>query len=162
MKKSKGNTVSIVEDLVKPIADELNITIWDVQFVKEGAEWTLRIIIDKPEGITHTDCESISRPLDKRLDETDPIEQQYCLEVSSAGVERELTKDWHFEQSKDSEVLIKLIRPYQDKREFVGKLIELKDNTVYINIGEGEGLESENILAFSKTDIAYIRLYFSF
>lgn len=155
MKKSKGNTVSIIEDLVKPIAEELNITIWDVLFEKEGAAWVLKIIIDKPDGITLEDCESVSRPLDKRLDETDPIEQSYSLEVSSAGIERALTKDWHFDYCKDSEVIVKLFRPYQDKREFVGKLIELVDNTVYIE-GDGE------TLAFSRADITYIRLYFSF
>lgn len=158
MKKSqnKGSTVSIVGDLVKPIADNLNITIWDVQFEKEGGEWVLRIIIDKPEGITHDDCEAISRPLDKLLDEVDPIDQSYSLEVSSAGVERTLTREWHYEKCKDSDILIKLIRPYQEKREFIGKLIELKENTVYINT------EQDEVLSFSKTDIAYVRLYFTF
>lgn len=155
MKKGKGNTVTIVEDLVKPIAQELGINIWDVQFEKEGAEWVLRIIIDKPEGIEHKDCENISRPLDKLLDEVDPIDQSYSLEVSSAGVERTLTRDWHFEQSKDKAVLVKLIRPYQDKREFIGKLIELQENTVYIDV-DGTNL------AFSRSDIAYTRLYFEF
>ncbi len=158
MKKSKGNTISTIEDLVRPIAEELNITIWDVQFEKEGASWVLRIIIDKPEGVTLEDCESISRPLDKRLDETDPIEQSYSLEVSSAGIERELTKDWHFKHCEGSEVILKLFRPYQDKREFVGKLVELKESTVYIAVDGNE----ENTLAFSQADIAYIRLYFSF
>lgn len=161
MKKNTGksNTVSFIEDLVKPIAEDLNITIWDVQFEKEGADWVLRIIIDKPEGVTLEDCESISRPLDKRLDETDPIQQSYSLEVSSAGVERTLTKDWHFEHCKDSDVIVKLIRPYQDKREFVGKLVDFKDNTVYIL---EENSKNEDSLAFSKSEIAYVRLYFSF
>lgn len=156
--KNKGNTVSIVEDLVTPIAQPLGITIWDVQFEKEGADWNLRITIDKPDGVTHDDCESISRPLDKLLDEVDPIDQSYSLEISSAGVERTLTKDWHFDHCKGSKVLIKLIRPYQDKREFIGELIDYKDNTVYISNGDN----STETLAFSKTEIAYIRLYFEF
>lgn len=158
MKKSKSNTVSIIEELVKPITDELNITIWDVQFEKEGASWVLRIIIDKPEGITLEDCESVSRPLDKLLDETDPIDQSYSLEVSSAGIERELTKDWHFEHCQGEDVILKLFKPYQDKREFVGKLIEQKENTIYIKPDGDE----ENTLAFSKADVVYIRLYFTF
>lgn len=158
MKKSKSNTVSNIEALVKPIADELNITVWDVQFEKEGASWVLRIIIDKPEGITLDDCESVSRALDKRLDETDPIEQSYSLEVSSAGIERELTKDWHFEHCKGEDVILKLFRPYQDKREFVGKLVELKEKTIYVKTGENQ----DEVLAFSKEDVVYIRLYFTF
>lgn len=98
MKKNGGNTVKIVTDLVKPIVDELGLILWDVRFEKEGSIWLLRVIIDKVGGVSVDDCEAVSRPLDKLLDEVDPIDQSYCLEVASAGLERELTKSWHFDE----------------------------------------------------------------
>ena len=98
------------------------------------------------------DCEAMSRPLDKKLDEVDPIEQSYCLEVSSAGIERELTKDWHFETCKGQQIVVRLIRPYNGVREFVGTLLKLEDATVYLSAEDGE-------YAFRLNDIAVVRLY---
>ena len=98
MPKGKGgNTVAAVWDIAAPIAEQLGLDIWDIRFVKEGADWFLRIFIDKDGGVTIEDCENMSRAMDAPLDEADPIPQSYCLEVSSPGVERELTRDSHFE-----------------------------------------------------------------
>ena len=138
--------------LAKPIADELGLTIWDIRFEKEGAMWVLLVVIDKEGGVSIDDCEAMSRPLDKKLDEVDPIEQRYCLEVSSAGIERELTKDWHFETCKGQQIVVRLIRPYNGVREFVGTLLKLEDATVYLSAEDGE-------YAFRLNDIAVVRLY---
>ncbi len=138
--------------LAKPIADELGLTIWDIRFEKEGAMWVLLVVIDKEGGVSIDDCEAMSRPLDKKLDEVDPIEQSYCLEVSSAGIERELTKDWHFETCKGQQIVVRLIRPYNGVREFVGTLLKLEDATVYLSAEDGE-------YAFRLNDIAVVRLY---
>ena len=95
-KKKGGNTVALVRRLAEPIARDLGLMLWDVRFVKEGADWFLRIFIDKPEGIGIEDCEAMSRAINGPLDELDPVEQSYCLEVCSPGMNRELTRDEHF------------------------------------------------------------------
>jgi len=113
------------------------------------------LVIDKEGGVSIDDCEAMSRPLDKKLDEMDPIEQSYCLEVSSAGIERELTKDWHFEACKGEKVVVRLIRPYNGVREFIGTLSKMEDATVYLSTEDCE-------YAFRLNDIAVVRLYATF
>ncbi|MCI5924909.1 MAG: ribosome maturation factor RimP [Oscillospiraceae bacterium] len=152
MKRGTNKTAELVYGLAKPIADELGLTIWDIRFEKEGAMWVLLVVIDKEGGVSIDDCEAMSRPLDKKLDEVDPIEQSYCLEVSSAGIERELTRDWHFETCKGQQIVVRLIRPYNGVREFVGTLLKLEDATVYLSAEDGE-------YAFRLNDIAVVRLY---
>ena len=88
MAAKKGNTASVVWEFAKPYAGELGLSIWDVKYVKEGAQWYLRIFIDRPEGVTVEDCEAFSRLIDAPLDELDPIDQEYIFEVSSPGLER--------------------------------------------------------------------------
>ena len=87
-----------VRELVAPTADELGLKLWDVEYVKEGADYVLRITIDSDEGITIDDCERFHRAIDPVIDEDDPIENSYKLEVSSPGVERVLTRPEHFEE----------------------------------------------------------------
>ena len=91
-----GNTVAAVWEIAAPVAEQLGLSIWDIRFQKEGVSWYLRIYIDKEGGVGITDCENFSRAVDGPLDEADPIEQSYYLEVSSPGVERQLTRDEHF------------------------------------------------------------------
>jgi len=155
MKKNSNNTVGIVTKLVTPIVSELGLELWDVRFEKEGSTWILRVILDNAEGISMTDCEAVSRPLDKLLDEADPIEQSYCLEVSSAGIERELTKEWHFEQSIGKKMRVKLIRPLDGEREFFGNLVKYEKDSIEI---EGE----DKSYTLKIADVAYIRWYAEF
>ncbi len=155
MKKNGNNTVSIVTQILQPLISEQNLILWDVQFEKEGSMWILRIIIDKEDGISLTDCEALSRPLDKLLDETDPIEQSYCLEVSSAGIERQLTKQWHYDESIGKQVQLRLIRPINGERDFIGKLNKYENDSVFIDC---EGNEN----TFLINDLAYIRWYAEF
>lgn len=155
MKKNGGNTVKIVTDLVKPIIDELGLILWDVRFEKEGSIWLLRIIIDKVGGVSVDDCEAVSRPLDKKLDEVDPIEQSYCLEVASAGLERELTKPWHFEECIGKTVQLKLIRPYNGERDFIGKLQKLENDAVSMEC-------DEHNYTFLLNDTAFVKLFLEF
>lgn len=154
MKKNNGKVVDIVYQLAEPIAEELGLTIWDVRFEKEGSMWILLIVIDKEGGVSINDCEAMSRPLDKRLDEVDPIEQAYCLEVSSAGIERELTREWHFEYCLGKQVVVRLIRPNPSdgKRELKGELLGLSDGAVAVKT------ENETY-SFLLNDIAFVRLY---
>ena len=137
MAKGKKST-EIVEDIVKPICDELGLILWDVRFEKEGPEWYLRIFIDKEEGILIEDCEALSRRADPLIDEADPISQGYYFEVASAGLGRRLTKPFHFEKNIGEIILIRLIRAKDGKKEFRGTLQDYKEGIIYISNEEGE------------------------
>ena len=96
MKNNSNKTIaSVVKDLVSGLADEMGYYLWDVEFVKEGADKYLRITIDNEDGITIEDCEKFHRGIDPILDEADPISDPYILEVSSPGIERELKCEEH-------------------------------------------------------------------
>ena len=94
--KKKGNVAQRVWELSEPLAKELNLSLWDVQFVKEGADWFLRVFIDKEGGVSIDDCVDMTHALSPVLDKEDPIPQEYMLEVSSPGLERKLTRPEHF------------------------------------------------------------------
>lgn len=134
-KKNKGKgglTVSAVNALAEPIAKELGLSIWDVRYVKEGASWYLRIFIDKEGGVSINDCEKMSRAIDKPLDELDPIDQAYFLEVCSPGIERELTRPEHFEKMAGREVCVTFFRPIDGEREVIATLVGLRDKDIVL------------------------------
>jgi ribosome maturation factor RimP len=150
----KGNTVSRVREVVEPIVTELGLRLWDVRFVKEGAGWFLRIIIDSDNGININDCEKVSRAVDKPLDEADPIEQAYTLEVCSPGLERELTRDEHFESFIGADIMVRMIRPVEPVgREFKGVLKAYDKGNVTIQDHSGE-----NEITITTKDAAWIKL----
>ena len=105
--KKKGNTVDIVWGIAQPLAEQLGLLLWDVRFQKEGANWYLRIIIDKEDGVGIDDCVAMNDALDAPLDEADPIDQSYNLQVCSAGIERELVRDFHFEMFMGADIMVK-------------------------------------------------------
>ena len=113
-KRKGGNVAEAVRAIAKPIAESLGLELWDVRYVKEGADWFLRIFIDKPEGVGIDDCTAMSRAVDGPLDEMDPIQQAYCLEVCSPGINRQLVRPEHFEAFLGAPVRVKLIRPMED------------------------------------------------
>ena len=153
MAKGKGgNTVAAVWEIAEPIAEQLGLDIWDIRFVKEGADWFLRIFIDKEEGVSIVDCENMSRAIDKPLDEADPIEQSYCLEVSSPGVERDLTRDAHFEACMGEKIKVKFIRAIDGVREFSGVLEGFDGKAVTMRLEDGSAIN------FEKKETSYIKL----
>jgi len=123
--KKFGSTESRIYSMVKPIADEQGLIVWDVRFEKEGALWYLRVLLDHMErAVTISDCEAVTRPLNKLLDDSDPIQQSYTLEVGSAGLERELIRETHFDACEGSKVRARLIRPLEDgTKELLGTLV---------------------------------------
>ncbi len=138
MSANKGGVVLIVGQLAAPVAERLGLSIWDIEFVKEGASWFLRIYIDKEGGVAIEDCEAFSRAVEGPIDEADPISQNYYLEVSSPGIERELKKDEHFEKMMGSRVRINLIRPDENgAREMTGELAAYKDGIVSLATPQG-------------------------
>lgn len=134
----KKNIAGTVWDLVEPTAHELGYSIWDVEYVKEGADMYLRITIDSEEGIDIDDCERMTRAIDPMLDEADPIEDFYYLEVSSPGVERVLTIDEHFAAMAGSEVEIKLYRALDGSKVFRGVLVGKEDGKITITTDAGD------------------------
>lgn len=151
---SKLNTAQIVTEFTKPIAEELNYELVDVEFIKEAGNWFLRIYIDKDGGITTDDCEILSRRLSDILDEKDPIEQSYFLEVSSPGLDRPLKKESDFEKYKDNDVEVRLYKPIDNKKVFEGILVGLVNNKIIITTNDNQKLE------FSKEDVSLVKLAF--
>lgn len=150
---AKGsNTVAVVKNIAQPVADELGVEIWDIRFVKEGAQWYLRIFIDKEGGVSIDDCVDFSHAINKPLDEADPIEQAYCLEVSSPGIERELTRDEHFEKCIGEKVMLKTIRPVESQRDFKGVLTSYEDGKITVT------KEDESSLTFNKKEVSWVKL----
>lgn len=143
------------ESLLAPIAEANGVEIYDVEYVKEGSEYYLRAYIDKPEGVNIIDCENVSRALSDALDKEDFIPDAYILEVSSPGLGRTLKKDKHLQKSIGQEVELKLFKPIDKCKEFVGVLDSFDTERLTI-------LEGETPRTFSRTDIALIRLTIDF
>lgn len=158
MAQAKGkNTAAVCAELAEPVAQQMGIYLWDVLFEKEGAGWYLRYLVDKDGGITIDDCEAFSRTMSDLLDEADPIPQSYTLEVGSPGVERKLTKPWHFEKYLGEPVLVRLIRPVEGEREFVGTLTAYhEDGTIDVD------LDDALQMTFTLDETAFVRLFIEF
>lgn len=157
--KKFGGTEQKVYGLAKPVADELGLLIWDVRFEKEGALWYLRIFIDSENGVSISDCEAMTRPVSKLLDEHDPIPQGYMLEVGSAGIERELFRESHFEASVGTVVRIRMIREFNGKKEFVVLLDNWDKEKLSVTASDEDGGESFEI---PLAEIAFVKLYEDF
>lgn len=152
---AKRKVEEVVEEMVRPITQNLSIELIDVEYKKEGKNYVLRIIIDKPNGITIDDCENVSREVDQKLDELDPIDNGYNLEVQSPG-ERSLKKDREFEYFKGREVEIKLYNAIDGKKTFEGILLGLFDGIVKIESFDG------GVLEFAKEHTANVKLKIRF
>lgn len=153
--KKFGRTEQKVFDMAKPFADKINADIWDVCFEKEGAQWYLRVFIDKENGVSIEDCENLSRPLSNELDEKDPIPQSYMLEVGSAGLERKLLTEKHFLSCIGQKVRVRLIRPLNGEKEIVGVMTAFDKDSFNLNV------DSENV-AVRLGDAAFVKLYDDF
>ena len=157
MKNNSGkNIASVVRELVTPVADEMGLFIWDVEFVKEGADKYLRITLDSEEGININDCETFHRAIDPILDEADPISESYILEVSSPGIERELKYPEHIDACEGWDVEVKLYAPKNGSKQYRGVLMGYdEDGCIAIECGEER-------LAFKPDEVAKISTYFDF
>lgn len=153
---SNKNVASTVREIISPVAEELGYYIWDVEFVKEGADKHLRITIDNEDGITIEDCEKFHRAIDVPLDEADPIAESYILEVSSPGIERELKYPEHIEACEGWDVEVKLYAPRNGSKSYRGVLCGYDDEgNIVIEIGEEK-------VSFKPDEVAKIATYFDF
>lgn len=153
---AKKNTAAIAEELAAPILEEMGLQLWDVVYEKEGSGWYLRYYVDKEGGIDINSCEAFSRAISDVLDEADPIDGSYTLEVSSPGIERQLTRDWHFETLMGQQLLVRLIRPVEGVRDFIGTLTDYCDGTLTLLLDEKTEMNVE------RGETAFIRLYNDF
>ena len=146
----KKQVQQAIIELATPIVDSLNYELVDVEFVKEGANWYLRIYIDKDGGITIDDCQAVSERMSDILDKQDPIQQSYYLEVSSPGLDRPLKTERDFIKYKGEEVEVKLFQPVDGQKLFEGELIGLVENSIVI---KSNGKE----LSFEREKVAIVR-----
>ena len=130
------NIAETVWQGIAPVAEQLGLTIWDVEFVKEGAKRILRVTIDHEDGITIDDCERMHRAIDPVLDELDPIETAYDLEVSSPGIERELRTDAHVDACIGERVEVRFFAPFEGQKTMEGVLCgrEEESNAILLEV----------------------------
>ena len=145
----------LVEKLARPIVEENGCQLWDVEYVREGSEYFLRLYLDKEGGVDINDCERISRAMDPILDEKDPIPTSYIFEVCSAGLERPLKRPADFEKFMNSPILVKLYRPRNGLKELPGILRGYEEGRVTLEAGK-------ETITFEKSEVALVRLRVEF
>lgn len=147
----------LTAELAAPAIAERGCTLWDVEYVKEAGTWYLRVLLDKEGGVDILDCEAISRKLSDLLDEADPIEGSYTLEVGSAGAERALKRPSDFLRFLGSPVLVKLYRARDGQKEFPGILAAYDEASGDVTLDAG-GRQS----VFTRQETALVRLRVEF
>ena len=145
----------LVAQLAAPAVEAQGCELWDVEYVREGGTWYLRLYIDKEGGVNILDCEAVSRAVEPLLDEADPIEGSYTFEVSSAGCERPLKRPSDFERFMGSPVTVRLYQARNGAKEFAGTLTGYTDGDVTVRVGSEE-------LTFTPKEVALVRLRVEF
>ena len=145
----------LVESFARPVVEAHGCTLWDVEYVREGSDYFLRLYIDKEGGVDINDCEVISRAVDPILDEKDPIAESYHFEVCSAGLERALKRPGDFEQFMGSPITVKLYRPRNGLKELPCILKGYDNGRVTVQSGE-------ETITFEKSEVALVRLRVEF
>ena len=144
-----------VTQLALPVVEEHGCRLWDVEYVREGSDYFLRLYLDKDGGVDIVDCEAISRAMDPILDEKDPIPTSYIFEVCSAGLERALKRPSDFIQFMGSPVTVKLYRPRNGLKEIPGILRGYEEGRVTVEAGK-------ETITFEKSEVALVRLRVEF
>ena len=145
----------LVTKLAEPVVQAHGCELWDVEYVREGSDYFLRLYLDKEGGGDITDCEASSRAMDPILDEADPIATSYIFEVCSAGLERALKRPSDFERFMNSPILLKLYRPRNGLKEIPGVLRGYEDGCVTVEAGK-------ETITFTKSEVALVRLRVEF
>ena len=151
-----SKTEQAVYQLAEPIAKAEGAYLYDVEFVKEGGIWFLRVYADKEEGgISLDECEAISRKLSDALDQADPISQNYYLEVASPGIERKLKTEAHFQRYMGEIVDVGLYKAVKGSKQVTGTLKNYDGEKIQVEVG-GEDLE------FTLKETTVVHLHFDF
>ena len=145
----------LVAKLAQPVVEANGCELWDVEYVREGSEYFLRLYLDKEGGVDINDCERISRAMDPILDEKDPITTSYHFEVCSAGLERALKRPSDFERFMGSAITVKLYRPRNGLKEIPCVLTGYDNGKVTVTAGK-------ETITFEKSEVALVRLRVEF
>ncbi len=151
----KENYAERMEKLAEPVLEEIGLSLYDTEYVKEGSEWYLRVYIDKQGGVDINDCVKATDALNPILDKENFIEDAYIFEVSSPGLGRTLTKDKHYEKSLGEKVVVKLYKAVDKQKEFEGILKDFSETAIVIAVDEKE-------MSFERKDIAKCSLAVEF
>ena len=154
-----ASAVSIVTNIAKPVAEEMGLELWDVRFEKEGATWYLRVFLDSENSVTIDELETASRKIDKLLDEVDPIEQSYVLELSSPGLMRDLVKTEHFQKFMGFPVDIRFYKAIDGVKDFTGILTYADDEKVTVTLEAETENEDGTEMSFARKEAAFVRLH---
>ena len=149
--KINTNIESKVESLIAEKIKKLGYELYDVEYVKEGKDYFLRIFIESKKGISLDDCEKVSNEINDILDKADYIKEQYFLEVSSTGIEKILKKDKHLEKNVGQEVQLKLFKPIDKNKLYVGILEDFNDDEIIIKIENEKRVFERNNISQIKT-----------
>lgn len=144
-----------ITQLALPVVEANGCSLWDVEYVREGSEYFLRLYLDKEGGVDINDCEAVSRAMDPILDEEDPIPESYHFEVCSAGLERVLKRPGDFERFLGEAITVKLYRPRNGLKEIPGVLRGYENGCVTVEAGK-------EIITFQKSEVALVRLRVEF
>ena len=145
----------LVASLAKPVVEQFGCELWDVEYVREGSEYFLRLYLDKEGGVNINDCEAVSRAFDPILDEKDPIQGSYHFEVCSAGLERVLKRPSDFQRFLGSPITVKLYRPRNGLKEIPCVLRGYEDGRLTVEAGK-------ETITFEKSEVAQVRLRVEF
>ena len=145
----------IVAGFARPVVEEKGCSLWDVEYVREGSDYFLRLYIDKEGGVDISDCEAISRAVDPILDEKDPIPESYHFEVCSAGLERTLKRPGDFQRFMGSAITVKLYRPRNGLKEIPCVLEGYDNGRITVTAGK-------ETITFEKSEVALVRLRVEF
>jgi len=151
-KPKKKNIAETVRELVKDAVEECGCELWDVEYVKEPTGWNLIIYIDKEEGISLTDCEMVNDAVEPIIDEADPIEGSYCLEISSPGLERDLKNHSHIEAFVGVQVSVKLYTAFEGSKSFVAEITSHDEENDTVTFAMSDG----NMHTFERKALAKI------
>lgn len=150
-----ANIEERIEHKLTPVIEDLGYKLYDVQYAKEGKDYFLRIFIEKENSdITLDDCENVNNAITDILDEEDYIKEQYFLEVSSTGVEKLIRKEKHLEENINGIITVKLFKPVNGQKEYIGKLVEFDEQILKIK------LEDESIIEIERKNISQIKKYY--
>ncbi len=150
-----ANIEEKVEQLIKTRVEELGYQLYDVQYVKEGQNYFLRIFIEKENGdIDLNDCEKVNDGINEVLDSADYIKDQYFLEVSSTGIEKVLRKDRHLESNIGNKIEVKLFKPINKQKEFVGNLKSFNEEEIILS------LDNQTEIKINRKEISLIKTFF--
>lgn len=152
----KVEVEKLVETLINPILQNEKFELIDIEFTKEGPHRYLRVFIDKIGGITLDDCQKVSEQLSEKLDEEDPIEENYFLEISSPGLDRPLKKTKDFERFKGENIEVRLYQPMDNKKVFEGELVGSDNNVITIKI------DNKDLVEIPREKIAITKLAIKF